>query len=693
MSRPFALVASVVAAAIAVGPRANGLAAQGTDPFTLEQLLSFPFAANLVAAPSGASVAWTINSQGVRNVFAADGPAFAVRQLTRNRVDDGQELTNLAFTGDGRFLVYVRGGNHAANRPDPVEPPNPASQTVQPVMQVWSIARAGGDPLPLGEGDSPSPSPRGSPVAFLKSGRILIAAADGSEPAAAIPVTGVNAGLTWSPDGSKLAFESDQDGHMAIGVFSPADRTVRYVSGSSTSRDSSPVWSPEGRSIAFVREAVSDPARLASGARPWSIWVSGIGTLTARQVWQSGDGPVDSLPPALNRARLLWTRDNRIVFLSYHDGWQHLHAVAISGGPARLLTPGRFMVEDFVLAPDRRTVFYNANTGADRDDGERRHIFRVGAGAGRPEQLTWGRGVEWNPAVTADGKTLAYIESDAVQPPRAAIAPLDRGAARPLAAPAPGFPASRLASPEHVVIDTEGGTLLHGELFRPVQRGPRPAIVFLHGGPAQQMLLGWHYDEYYAHAYALNQYLVTRGFVVLSVNYRLGTGYGHQFQFPEHAGSEGSSELEDVIAAGHYLARRSDVDRERIGVWGLSYGGYLTALALGRASDVFSAGVDVHGIHDLIMSQIMAAAPDERGARPWRSPILLIHADDDRNVPFGQTVDFERALAAKGIPVESCVIPDDVHDFLLFRSWKAAGQATADFFDRTLLNRPSPSGR
>jgi dipeptidyl aminopeptidase/acylaminoacyl peptidase len=303
--------------------------------------------------------------------------------------------------------------------------------------------------------------------------------------------------------------------------------------------------------------------------------------------------------------------------------------------------------------------------------------------------------------VTGDGKTVAFIGSDAVRPPRPQVAGLDGpGAARPVvpSATPPEFPAASLVTPRKVVLEAKDGVKVHAQLFKRNSPGRRPAIVFLHGGPAQQMLLGWHYKEYYAHAYAMNQYLASRGVIVLSVNYRLGIGYGHAFQFPEQAGARGAGEYEDVVLAGKYLQSQPDVDRSRIGIWGLSYGGYLTSLALGRNSDIFAAGVDVHGVHEYVMSQIDSAAAiaAEKGTTPvpWRSPVLLIHSDDDRNVSFVGTVEFEQLLASKGIPVETRVIPDDVHDFLLFRSWATAASAMVDFFERKLLTPPaSPSRR
>src|SRR5207253_2223385 len=112
-----------------------------------------------------------------------------------------------------------------------------------------------------------------------------------------------------------------------------------------------------------------------------------------------------------------------------------------------------------------------------------------------------------------------------------------------------------------------------------------------------QMLLGWHYFYYYRNAYALNQYLASRGYVVLSVNYRSGIAYGMEFREALHYGAQGASEFNDVLGAGLYLRGRPDVDPKRIGLWGGSYGGYLTALGLARASGLFAAGVDLHGVH------------------------------------------------------------------------------------------------
>jgi acetyl esterase/lipase len=261
-----------------------------------------------------------------------------------------------------------------------------------------------------------------------------------------------------------------------------------------------------------------------------------------------------------------------------------------------------------------------------------------------------------------------------------------------------------MAAPEPVVFRAADGMEIHAQLFRPPQAGAgvrHPAMVFFHGGSRRQMLLGFHHRDYYANAYAFNQALASHGYVVLAVNYRSGIGYGMAFREAVNYGATGASEFNDVIGAGLYLQSRPDVDPGRIGLWGGSYGGYLTALGLSRASDLFAAGVDLHGVHDWNVV-IRNFVPDyEPEAHPefaelayasspmasidgWRSPVLLIHGDDDRNVPFSESVDLAEALAARDVEFEQLVFPDEVHGFLMHASWVGAYEAALDFLDRKL---------
>jgi dipeptidyl aminopeptidase/acylaminoacyl peptidase len=372
------------------------------------------------------------------------------------------------------------------------------------------------------------------------------------------------------------------------------------------------------------------------------------------------------------------------------------------------------------LTADRRTLVYNANTGSDRDDLNRRHLFKVSVdGSSAPVALTSGTGIEWSPVATADGRTVAFLGSDAQHSPLPSVMPFAGGPRKTLAADrVPSrFPAAQLVTPQPVTFTSSDGVKVHAQLFKTAAGdAKRPALVYVHGGPPRQMLLGWHYMDYYANDYGANQYLASRGFIVLAVNYRLGIGYGHAFQYPERAGARGASEYLDVVAGGKFLQSRSDVDAARIGIWGGSYGGYLTALALGRNSDIFAAGVDIHGVHN--WDRQGRTAPDIRSAfagdgiteadikeaarvqyesspvsavKTWRSPVLLIHADDDRNVEFHQTVDLKQRLLEKGVTVEELVIPDDIHDFLLWRTWRTVTTATGAFFEKQFMRKTSPS--
>lgn len=701
MTRRAPLVATSLLALVAAGGTLTRPTAQAPQSFTLDQVLSFPFPEHVIASPTGSAIAWTFNERGLRNVYLAEGPEFKPRRLTKYGADDGQELTNLLFSDDGRYLVYVRGGNHDANVPEGnPPPPNPAGSPVQPKMQVWAITTRNGETTLLGEGDSPAIAPRSHRVAFIRDGGIWIAPLDGSKPAESIAVQGTSERPVWSPNGEMLAFVSNRDDHGFIALFTSRDQSIRYIA-PSTSRDSTPAWSPNSRQIAFVRELprrVGADASLASAPRPWAIWVGDVASESAREVWKSGSAPVDLLPSGEGGAKLQWGGFERLVFLSYLDGWPHLYSIPATGGVALLLTPGPFAVEDVSMAPDRRSIVYTANRGADDDDIDRRHIFKVPVDAASPVQLTSGQGIESSPVVAADGKTLAYLASDALSPPRPMILPPDGRPPRSIADDRvlADFLSFKLVTPESVIIRAPDGVDVRGQVFK--SNGgdaKRPALLFLHGGPARQMLLGWHHLPYYANAYALNQYLAHRGFIVLSVNYRLGTGYGHAFENAWRAGPGNAPEYADILAAGKYLRTRPDVDPMRVGVWGLSYGGYLTALALARNSDLFAAGVDIHGPHDSVILELDASlAGDDLGvgapASPvWTSPVLLVHADDDRNVPFYQTTVLEQRLTHRGVSVEVRVIPDDVHDFLLFRSWKTVTTATADFFERALVKGPA----
>jgi dipeptidyl aminopeptidase/acylaminoacyl peptidase len=706
----------VVAGAVCGAPAGTALAqrAPAAAGFSLEQVKGYPFPNELCAAATGTRIAWAFDERGVRNVWVAEAPQWQARALTHYDNDDGQELTSIQLSADGKYVVYVRGGDHGANWEDSLAV-NPLGMPVPVPVQVWSAPFEGGDPKLIGDGDDPAVSPKGDVVAYVKDRQVWSGPIDGSVPAKKLFTSrGDNGQLQWSPDGARLAFVSNRGDHAFIGVYVAAETPIAWIA-PSTSRDGSPRWSPDGARLAFVRRPGAGgppPMILEERHQPWALWTADVAGGNARLLWKAPETLRGSVPTTQGQTNLHWAAGGRIVFLSYVDGWPHLYSIAEKGGEPLLLTPGNFMAEYISLSPDRRTLVFAANAGSGADDVDRRHVVRVPVDRAAPDVLTPGTGLEWTPVVTGDGQWIAFLGATAQRPPLPMVRPMAGGAARVLAEERvpQDFPSARLLTPRAVTYKTEDGLQIHGQLFERAG-GPakKPAIVYVHGGPPRQMLLGWHYSDYYTNAYALNQYLASRGFVVLAINYRLGIGYGYEFHRPHAAGAQGASEYLDVKAAGLYLRSLPQVDAGRVGIYGGSYGGFLTALALGRNSDIFAAGVDIHGVHDFTGGGSGAAAafqasmtgsakfePNDRdkalevawrsspvsSVDTWRSPVLLIHGDDDRNVRFSQTVDLVRRLAAQGVAYEEIVIVDDTHHFMRRANQLRADAAIAGFFER-----------
>jgi dipeptidyl aminopeptidase/acylaminoacyl peptidase len=663
---------------------------------SIDQYLNAPFSSALTAAPSGGKVAWLMKEKGANNIWVAAAPDFKGRRLTSITEDDGQEIGELAWTGDGKSIVYVRGGDLETNGDNP----NPESLTKTPEQAVWIVPFDGGAPKKLSEGRLPAVSKNGD-VAFVRNGQIWLTNLNGDKPVEIVHTKGRSSELRWSPDGVMLAFVNARSEHAYIGVFKIGAKSVGYLDPSVDS-DTAPVWSSDSRRIAFVRMPAWTRAGGAGPVReapqPWSIRVADATTLGGREVWKAQSGPGSAFHAMVASNQILWADGDRLVFPWERDGWSHLYSVSTEGGPAKLLTPGQFEVEHVSLSHDRQELLYSSN----QDDVDRRHIWRVAASGGSAATpiVKLSEGIEWEPEDAGNG-AIAYLRSGPKEIGRAAVKATTTHDLAPEAIPA-DFPANDQVVPQQVIFPASDGLQIHGQLFLPKGSGKHPAIVFFHGGSRRQMLLGWHYMYYYSNTYAMNQYLASKGYVVLSVNYRSGIGYGMNFREALNYGPSGGSEYNDVMGAGLYMAARADVDPKRIGVWGGSYGGYLTAMALSRSSDLFAAGVDLHGVHDWSarggsvanpnldpdkqreQMRIAFEASPMATVKGWRSPVLLIHGDDDRNVNFSQTIKLVEALRNQNTEFEELIFPDEIHDFLRVQDWSRAMHAAEGFFDRKL---------
>lgn len=660
----------------------------------LEEFIRQPVASHFAANADGSRVAWVVNQRGIRNIYLREGNG-SIRALTTYGEDDGQELIDLTFSPEGNRLLFVRGG--APNRTG--EWPNPASLPDGVEQAIWFLDLTNaGSPRKVARGNHPVFLPGGNTVIYQAGGQIQAVAPGGGEASGPLfQARGSNQIGSLSPDGKQLVFVSNRGDHNFIGVYHFEHRSIRWLA-PEVGRDQAPVWSPDGKQIAFIRQPGLKAGELINllGGTPFSIWVADVATGTAKQVWQSpadDGGFAQSYPtPALS-----WSKLNRLLFFSEHTGWMHVFSMTPEGADVKDITPGAGEVESYVLTADGSAIYFDGN----RMDPDRRHIWKNQVLGGIPTAVTQGTSIEMYPQW---GGNQLYAFQSGVTFPKTLV--LIREGTRAVEQIQPSLPvdANRVPfiEPQSVILTAADGTPVHAQLF--LKRGAKakmPGVVFMHGGPIRQMLLGFHYSDYYSNTYAFNQYLANQGYAVISVNFRCGTGYGKEFRRALNSGPRGASEYQDVVAAARYLQTLPEVNPDQIGLWGGSYGGYLTAMGLARDPELFKAGVDLHGVHDWafrarvfspgggwgITSDLMDIAYQSSPVADlskWKAPVLLVHGDDDRNVLFQQSTDLAEKLRGLKVPVELLVLPDEVHGFLRHASWQQVFERAKIFFDRHL---------
>jgi len=699
------------------------------------------FPEDLVSARKVDRVAWLAYDQGRRNVYTAAAPGFKPVKITNFTEDDGVVLEDLSISDDGSTVAFLRGG--APNTRGWAAVPN--SDPNGGEIAIWAAKTDGSGAWRLGLGSAPALAPNGKTVAFARDGeifsyRVTKTPADSIERGqkALVRLWGRNAQPRWSPDGGKLAFTSVRDNHSYVAVYDLKKRHIDYMA-PGVDFDASPSWSADAKRIAFIRRpgtpfgqqaqagdgSLGNPnfapngrgGRAGGGGRggrggvaqagepadglhraafrggyTLSFMVADVATGKAEEVWHNQMN--DRTFP--NIQAIVFAGDN-LIFQQEPEEWIRWYSVSANGGTTTPieLTPGNGAVESLTLSDDGKTLYYATNAG----DIDRRHIWKVATSGGPATQITSGTDIDMYPVVLSSGKQLAVLSSGPTRPMQVTIAPLDGGAKKNIyPVLTKEFLATTQVAPENVTLKADDSLEFHNQLFLPkdLKAGEkRPAIIFVHGGPIRQMLLGYHYMDFYHQAYAVNEWLASQGYIVMSVNYRSGIGYGKSFRMAPNVGGRGNAEYKDVIAAGKYLQTRADVDPTRVGIWGLSYGGVLTSQALARNSDVFVAGVDMAGVHlwgasidsaDVSYKSSAIAAIDT-----WKSPVLVWANDDDRNVDFSQTIGLVELLRAHNVYYELMVNPDDTHETLMHSRWLELYAHMDNFLDRFVRKHAAAS--
>lgn len=610
---------------------------------------------------------------------------------------------------DGRQALYLKDGQiYRARILNPL-PADSMQRGEKPFIKAW------------GRQSNPRWSPDGRKIAFVsdREDHSFIAVYDVATRSLAYvaPSVDCDGSPTWSADSKRLAFirrpgvpfgrQARQTTGFAVVPGGVA--TVSRAGGNPGTCGFGGFGGGGGGGGGAQQQQERDTARIVRtpgfldhafpGGHRMQIMVADVSTCTplsdgckASELWR---------PPAGDRVfsnvnQIIWADDNVIFPLSPPaDEWDRYYSIAVSRPQAQpvMLTTTDGLIEgavSAVVSADGKTLYYCTNA----KDIERRHIWAVPTAGGPPVQLSSGA-IETNPQPLASGRQLALLHFDVAQPASVGLIPATGGATR-LIFPRLGreFPATAHVTPEIIWLKAADSVSFSNQLFLPRDLKPgerRPALVFVHGGPARQMLPGYHYMQFYHWFYAYNQWLANQGYVVLSVNYRSGIGYGRSFRQAANTNRRGNSEYQDVLAAGRYLQTRADVDPNRIGIWGLSYGGLLTAQALARNSDLFVAGADLAGVHiygnsldpeDVAFKSSAISAIDS-----WKSPVFLVHGDDDRNVAFSQTVGLVALLRARNIYHELMVIPDDLHESWYHENWLVTFDRMGRFFHRFVWNR------
>jgi dipeptidyl aminopeptidase/acylaminoacyl peptidase len=671
-------------------------------PFSIADVLHAPYPTSLITSSKGNEAAWVFDDAGVRNIWVADAAQGAGgHAITTYTADDGFDIGDLDWSPDTHLIAFTRGQTLEDDRAANVD-----SAPIGPMpREIWVVAATGGTPRKIGTGHSPSFSPDGSLLIFLDKNRVMSVDPNGNgEPKPLITDQGNMRATVWSPDGRRLAFVSNRGSHSLIGIYDVAAKSIIWLA-PTFDLDESPVFSPDGSHVAFIRvpSEKSSPFLSRRAGLPWSIRVADVATGAGQEVWRADQGDGSVFQPTLSERNLLWAAGNRLVFPWEKTGWLQPYAVSVNGGVARALTNGDFETAYMTLSADRRTLIYASN----QSDIDRLHVWAVDPAGGAPKLVaSHDQGIEAFPATGADGAVFA-LRSTATSQLMPVVAKGDQWQSLANGATPASFPTSKLVTPQSVTFRASDGQTTYGQIFLPPAgaKAKHAAVLFFHGGPPRQMLVGFHYMSAYSWMYALNEYLAAEGYVVLSVNYRGGIGYGMKYREADGFGMGGGTETYDMLGAISYLKSRDDVDSKRIGVWGGSYGGLMTALTLARASDSVAVGVDYAGVYD--WASMFAAEghpiedPEERklaiASSPvatianWHSPVLVVQADDDRNVPPQQSSELIQDLRAHHVPFDQVLIPNEVHDLTRYASWLDLFEATDAYLDAHL--HPGASGK
>ncbi len=667
-------------------------------------------------SPDGAHIAFVWDQGGVQNLYLAAASATPGQTPRRLTTYETGLVDNLFWSRDGQTLYFVHDGDLWQVAPD-----QPGA-----AHAVWTTKEVE---------DQVAPSPDGTKVAFVRGGQLGVpdwqrsegdlyvrSLVDGRE-TRLTSGQGVVSGPSWSPDGTRLAFaltkvtvRSDAPDYSGAKIL--YTRTERQASvpavvaatgGSPTLFAPSPNWEAVPTWLDKARLLVQ---RVSADNKVREIGVIEAATGHTRVLVREEDPKFWSV---IAGAPVPSPDGRQVAFVSDRDGWDHLYVVPVEGGAVRQITQGRFEVRNIGWSPDGTRIAFDKNL-----DGKPgvRHVAVATLTAASPAiaDVTSGRGTNTAPVWAPDGKRVAYQHTDPETSAELYVSEAGGGspiAARLTSSMPPGVDSQAFVEPELVHYAAADGQQVPAYLFVPKgldRTAKHPAIIWIHGDGINQNYDGWHVERNYAVYYSFHQYLLQHGYVVLAPDYRGSIGYGRDWRQAVHL-DVGGKDARDAASGADYLKTLPFVDGERIGVWGLSYGGFFTLVALTDRPTTFRCGIDVAGVPDFGMwyvdpggSWVTArmgtpaehpavyelAAPINRIDRLVR-PLLILHGTADVNVPYVESVRLIDALLKAGKDFEFMVYPGEYHYFQRAHVLRDAWTRAAAFFDRNLKAPAGPA--
>ena len=681
----------------------------------LDDFLNFTHTEEFDTASLSEIVTWIDYKKGIRTLFVAIAPDFVPTTIDLCNIEQKETLHTPVLSPSGHYLVYTRGKYHLDGR-------------CEETLIIKDLQSRGRSTIKLPAGKHICFDERRHQIFYTQNqtlNQLSCVCLKQNTIQTLLVLKGQLSALVLCEKTQKLAIHSEESSSSFIMIHCLSKNKTEWVNPNFT-LDSTPVWSPSGQHLAFIRHHQSDlhqeNALLKSDLPAFSMMVFNVGTNEVHTLWNSQTSIISNQSSQEGQRTPCWLNDQTLVFCHEGCGWEHAYSIDINTRQINVLSTGDFLVRDCTTCPYTETVYLSHNK-------HRRHHYRIdiirkedGESELQTDKLTQAlnKTMGFLPKpVGSKGHYIALLNTSNKQPCHLVLFDLQKDRWIPLKDTSP--PLTPESIPTHIkpsshTFKASDGRICHGQLFHPsLSTGPLPAIVYLHDGPGQQSVPGFSPSLEMSFHYAICQYLACQGFLILDLNYRGSGGYNKGFREAKNRIWHGASEYYDVLAAGKWLAGQRNVNAKQVGIMGKGWGGYLTALALARDSQLFHAGVDIHGYHHLprmmrttkqpfLNNTLFTCAEAESATRriacaklavehspwdridDWMSPVLLVNGDNNTQVPFSEGQQLYKALVKQGVQVESLVLPNETHTFTYHTSWKKLARSAHLFFKKHLLN-------